>query len=239
MGPDFFSVTYGASGTTRELTMDTVDKLQRRFAIPTMHHLTCLGQSRAEVKAIIEDIKERNIYNILAVRGDMPQGMNYRQPADGLDHSYQLCELIRSYGNLFSIGVGGFPNREGESKYLKIKIDAGGEFVITQLFFDTKDYFDYVAMVRKAGVTVRIIPGILPISDYQTLLKLCSTIEVTIPQSVHDMFQSLDDEASYQAGVQFTVNQCNELLEGGAPGLHFFTMNEADPTRDILNKITR
>jgi len=238
--PDFFSVTYGAGGTSRELTVAIVDRLQKRFAIPTMHHLTCLEHSRAEVKAIIEQMKERNICNILALHGDMPKGVNHWQPVpDELEYSYQLCELIGSYGNFFSIGVGGFPNRKGDSKYLKIKMDAGAEFAITQVFFDTKDYFKYVARVRKAGVTARIIPGILPISNYQTLLKLCSTVEVTIPQSIYDIFQSLDDEASYQAGVQFMVKHCNELLEGGAPGLHFFTLNEVDPTRSILNRVKR
>jgi methylenetetrahydrofolate reductase (NADPH) len=238
LSPDFFSVTYGAGGTTRELTTAVADQLQKRFAVPTMHHLTCIRHSRAEVKAVIEKAKERNICNILALHGDVPKGMNHWQPvADEMEYSYQLCELIRSYDDFFSIGVGGFPHRENDSEYLKIKIEAGAEFAITQLFFDTRDYFEYVARVRKAGVTVRIIPGILPISDYQTLLKLCSTIEVAIPQSIHNIFQSLDGEASYQAGVQFMVNHCNELLKGGAPGLHFFTLNKIGPTRDIFNKI--
>lgn len=249
--PDWFAVTYGAGGTTRELTMDIVDELQKRFQIPTMHHLTCVGHSKAGLKAIIEKMKmkEKNICNILALRGDPPQGVNHWKPApDGLEYCYQLIELIRSYASFFSIGVAGFPeghincpDKETDSRYLKIKIDAGGEFVITQLFFNNKDYFEYLERVRKIGVMVRIIPGILPITDYQQLLRFCQTCGATIPQRVHEIFKPPDDyaEATYKAGVQFTVKQCNELLEGGAPGLHFFTLNKVDPTREILSKVKR
>ncbi len=247
--PDWFAVTYGAGGTTRELTMDIVDELQERFQIPTIHHLTCVGHSKAELKAVIEKMKEKNIYNILALRGDPPQGMNHWEPTPGgFEYCYQLIELIRSYGDFFSIGVAGFPeghidcpDKETDSRYLKIKINAGGEFVITQLFFDNKDYFEYLERVRNVGVKVRIIPGILPITDYQTLLRFCKTCGATIPQQVHDIFKPLDGntEATYKAGVQFAVEQCSELLEGGAPGLHFFTLNKVNPTREILNKIKR
>jgi len=247
--PDWFSVTYGAGGTTRELTMDIVDDLQKRFQIPTMHHLACGGHSKAELEAIIDKMKQRNICNILALLGDPPQGVDHWELVPGgFEYCYQLIEFIRSYGDFFSIGVAGFPeghincpDKETDSKYLKIKIDAGGEFVITQLFFDNKDYFEYLERIRKIGVTVRIIPGILPITDYQQLLRFCKTCGATIPQRVHDIFRPLDGdaEATYKAGVEFTVEQCNELLEGGAPGLHFFTLNKVDPTREILNKIKR
>ncbi len=247
--PDWFTVTYGAGGSTRELTMDIVDDLQQRFQIPTMHHLTCVGHSKAELKAILEEMKERNIRNILALRGDPPEGKEHWEPTPGgFTYCYQLIELIRSYGDFFSIGVAGFPeghidcpDKETDSKYLKIKIDVGGEFVVTQLFFDNKDYFEYLERIRKIGVTVRVLPGILPITNYQQLLRFCNTCGATIPQRVHHIFKPLDgnDEATYKIGVEFAVEQCNELLEGGAPGLHFYTLNKVDPTREILNKIKR
>ena len=229
--------------------MDIVDELQKRWQIPTMHHLTCGGHSKAELEAIIKKMKGKNICNVLALRGDPPQGMEHWEPVpDGLEYCYQLIELLRSYDSFFSIGVAGFPeghidcpDKETDSRYLKIKIGAGGEFVITQLFFNNKDYFEYLERVRKIGVTVRIIPGIIPITDYQQLLRFCKTCGATIPQQVHEIFKPLDGdaEATYKAGVQFTVKQCNELLEGGAPGLHFYTLNKVDPTREILNKIKR
>ena len=248
--PDWFAVTYGAGGSTRELTMDIVDELQKRYDVPVMHHLTCGGHSKEELKKIIDEMKRRNIRNILALRGDPPEGMNKWEPVlDGLDYTWQLCALIRShYGTSLSIGVAGFPeghvdcpDQETDAKYLKMKMDAGGEFVITQLFFDNKDYFDYVERVRKIGVKARIIPGIIPITNYQKLLRFCGNCGATIPRKVHNIFKPLDgnDEATYQAGVEFVTEQCQGLLEGGAPGLHFFTLNKVEPTREILSKIKK
>ncbi len=247
--PDWFAVTYGAGGSTRELTMDIVDEFQKRFGVPVMHHFTCIGHSQAELGAIIKEMKKRNICNILALYGDPPQGMEYWEPApNSLKYCYQLIELIRAYDSFFSIGVAGFPeghidcpDKETDSRYLKIKINAGGDFVITQLFFDNKDYFEYLERVRKIGVTVRIIPGILPITNYQQLLRFCNICGATISQRVHDIFRPLDgdDEATYKAGLEFTIEQCNELLEGGAPGLHFYTLNKVGPTREILSRIKR
>ncbi len=247
--PDWFSVTYGAGGSTREKTIEIADELQRRFEVPVMHHFTCVRHSKEELGRITGEMKRRNIRNILALRGDTPEDEESWIPApDGLEYCYQLIELIRAHGDFFSIGVAGFPeghidcpDKETDSKYLRIKIDAGGEFVITQLFFDNKDYFEYLERTKKAGVNVRIIPGIIPITNYQTLLRFCKTCGATIPQEVHDIFKPLDgnDEATYKAGVEFVVKQCNGLLAGGAPGLHFYSLNKVEPTREILNKIER
>ena len=248
--PDWFAVTYGAGGSTRELTMDIADELQKSLEVPVMHHLTCGGHSREELKTIIEEMKRKDIRNILALRGDPPEGMARWEPLpDGLDYAWQLCELIRSnYGNFFSIGVAGFPeghidcpDKETDSKYLKIKIDAGAEFVMTQLFFDNKDYFEYIERLGKIGANVRIIPGILPVTNYEALLKFCDRCGATIAPQVHNIFKPLvgDDESTYKTGIEFAIKQCNELLKGGAPGLHFFTLNKPDPTREILNQINR
>ncbi|MBN2097192.1 MAG: methylenetetrahydrofolate reductase [NAD(P)H] [Candidatus Omnitrophica bacterium] len=247
--PDWFSVTYGAGGSTRELTIEIVDQLQKRYGVPVMHHFTCVGHSQEELKKILQQMKQRNIRNILALRGDAPEGAQCWTPTpDGLEYCYQLIELIRSYGDFFSIGVAGFPeghidcpDKETDSKYLKIKIDAGGEFVITQLFFDNKDYFEYLERAKKVGVNVRILPGIIPITSYQTLLRFCGTCGATIPEKVHEIFKPLDGnaEATYRAGVEFAVGQCNDLLAGGAPGLHFYCLNKIEPTKEILSKIKR
>jgi len=247
MGADWFSVTYGAGGSTREATMEIVDELQEKFDIPVMHHFTCVGHSQEELKKILEKMKKNNIRNILALRGDAPEGEEFWTPApDGLEYCYQLIELIKEHGDFFSIGVAGFPeghihcpDKDTDTKYLKIKIDKGGEFVITQLFFDNKDYFEYVERARKAGVRVKILPGVLTITNYKTLLKFCGTCGATIPQKIHDIFKPLegDDEAVYKAGVDFAAEQCRELLKGGAPGLHFYSLNKVEPTREVLNKV--
>ena len=247
--PDWFAVTYGAGGSTREATMEIVDDLQKRFNVPVMHHFTCVGHNREELKDVLEKMKKRNIHNILALRGDAPEGEKDWKPSPGgLEYCYQLIELIRTFGDFFSIGVAGFPeghvdcpDKETDTKYLKIKIDSGGEFVITQLFFDNKDYFEYLERAKKAGINERILPGIIPITNYQTLLRFCKTCGATIPGMVHDIFKPLDGdkEATYKAGVNFAVKQCNDLLKGGAPGLHFYSLNKVEPTKEILNKISR
>ena len=247
--PDWFAVTYGAGGSTREATMEIVDDLQKRFNVPVMHHFTCVGHNREELKDVLEKMKKRNIHNILALRGDAPEGEKDWKPSPGgLEYCYQLIELIRTFGDFFSIGVAGFPeghvdcpDKETDTKYLKIKIDSGGEFVITQLFFDNKDYFEYLERAKKAGINERILPGIIPITNYQTLLRFCKTCGATIPGMVHDIFKPLDGdkEATYKAGVDFAVKQCNDLLKGGAPGLHFYSLNKVEPTKEILNKINR
>ena len=249
LGADWFSVTYGAGGSTREATMEIVDELQKKFDVPVMHHFTCVGHSQEELKKILSEMKKRNIRNILALRGDAPEGEEFWTPSeDGLEYCYQLIELIKSFGDFFSIGVAGFPeghinapDKETDSRYLKMKIDAGGEFAITQLFFDNKDYFEYLDRTKKIGVNVRILPGIITITNYQTLLKFCATCGATIPQAVHDIFKPLDGnaEATYKAGVEFAAKQCKELLDGGAPGLHFYSLNKVEPTREVLNRVRR
>ena len=238
LGADWFSVTYGAGGSTREITMDIVDELQKKFGVPVMHHFTCVGHSQEDLKKILGKMKEKNICNVLALRGDAPEGEEFWTPApDGFEYCYQLIKLIKSFGDFFSIGVAGFPeghvdcpDKATDTKYLKIKIDSGGEFVLTQLFFNNKDYFEYLERTKKAGINARILPGIITITNYQTLLKFCGTCGATIPQKVHDIFKPLDGdkEATYEAGVKFAVEQCNELLKGGAPGLHFYSLNKIE-----------
>lgn len=249
LGPDFFSVTYGAAGGNRERTMEMTDELQRRFGISTMHHLSCIGHNRAELNRIIDQMKEKGIYNVLALYGDLPKGIDNWKPApDALKYCYQLCRMLKSKGDFFSIGVAGFPeghvdspDKETDSRYLKIKLDAGGEFVLTQLFFDSKDYFEYIERVRKIGISQRIIPGIFPITAYQKLVDFCNDCNAHIPGWVHDIFRPLadDQKAIYEAGVKFAVKQCRTLLDGGAPGLHFFTLNKVEPTREILLRLRR
>ena len=248
LGPDFISVTYGAGGSTRGATMDICVEMQMRFTLPVVHHFTCVGHSQAELRTILDQMKSSNIKNILALRGDPPQGDDKQAPPpDEFTYCYQLLDLIRdNYGDLFSISVAGFPeghihcpDKETDSKYLKIKLDHGGEFVITQLFFDNAVYSEYLDRLSAQGVNVRVIPGILPITNYDGLLKFCNTCGATISQEVHDIFKPLrnDDEATRKAGIEFAVRQCRDLLDRGAPGLHFFTLNKTEPTTEIWNKL--
>jgi methylenetetrahydrofolate reductase (NADPH) len=248
LGPDFVSVTYGAGGSSRGTTMDICTEIQKRFDLTTMHHFTCVGHSQAELREVLARMKDNGIRNILALRGDPPKGVERWEPApDGLEFCYQLNDLIRDvYGDFFSIGVAGFPeghincpDKETDTKYMKIKIEHGGEFVVTQLFFDNAVYSEYIERLGDEGVNIRVIPGILPVTSYEGLLKFCDICGTAVTEEVHDIFKpiSSDEDATIKAGIEFAVRQCNDLLDRGAPGLHFFALNKVEPVREIWKSL--
>ncbi|MBL7047973.1 MAG: methylenetetrahydrofolate reductase [NAD(P)H] [Nitrospira sp.] len=247
LGPDFISVTYGAGGSTRGTTMDICDEMQKRFDLPVMHHFTCVGHSTTELQDIMEQMKKRNIMNILALRGDPPKGVDDWKPAaDGLQYCYQLNDLIRTHGDYFNIGVAGFPeghincpDKETDSRHMKIKVEHGGEFIMTQLFFDNTLYTEYIERLQKHDIKIRVLPGILPITSYEGLLKFCATCGATVTDEIHDIFRPIkdDEEAVKKAGIEFAVNQCKDLLRRDAPGLHFFTLNKVEPVREIWKRL--
>ena len=243
--PDFMTCTYGAGGSSRDKTIDIVEHIQKKEHTTGMAHLTCVLHTKEEIRGIISDIKDRGIKNILALRGDPPADNPGWQPgSENFKYSSELAAFIKKeFGDHFCIGAAGFPeghllckDRDRDAQYLKIKIDAGVDFVITQLFFDNKDYFDYVKRLRKLGITNRIIPGILPITDYEKLQRFCSMCGATITENVKKIFEPLQGDAlaMEQAGIDFAVKQCKELLAGGAPGMHFYTLNKLSPTDKIL-----
>src|SRR6266850_7268264 len=229
--PDFISVTYGAGGGSREKTLDIVDHIQKKHHILGVAHLTCVCHTKEEIKNIVDQIKALGICNILALRGDPPKdNPNWQPNEQNFKYSSELCAFIRkNCGDFFGIGVAGFPeghvlcpDREQDARYLKIKIDSGADYVITQLFFDNKDYFDYVKRLRELGVANRVIPGIIPITDYNGIVNFCKVCGANVPQKIHDAFGPIQEnkEATLQKGIEFAISQCRELLNGGAPGLH-------------------
>jgi len=245
--PDFISVTYGAGGGSRDKTFDIVEHIERKYSTIGVAHLTCVLHTKDEIKVIISDIKRRGIQNILALRGDPPkENPNWQPTEHNFKYSSELCGFIRKdFGDSFSIGVAGFPeghilspNREQDAKYLKMKIEAGADFVITQLFFDNKDYFEYVGRLKKLGVSNRVIPGIIPITDYDSIVRFCKMCGASVPQKVHDIFEPIqnDPEKTLKAGIDFCIKQCRELLQKGVPGLHFYTLNKVHPVDVILRE---
>jgi len=243
--PDFISCTYGAGGGSRDKTLDVVEYIESAHGITGLAHLTCVLHTKDEIKAIIKEIKARGIGNILALRGDPPKDKPDWMPgADNFKYSSELCAFIRQHFNEdFTIAVAGFPeghllcpDRDQDAKYLKIKVDNGADFVITQLFFDNKDYFEYVQRLRNLGVTARVVPGIFPITNYPGLVRFCQMCGASVTDEVRSIFGPIaeDKEATFQAGVDFAVKQCRELLKGGAPGLHFYSLNKVNPTDKIL-----
>ncbi|VAX35582.1 5,10-methylenetetrahydrofolate reductase [hydrothermal vent metagenome] len=245
--PDFISCTYGAGGGNRDKTFDIVQLLQEKYNIVGLAHLTCVLNTKEELKNILTDAKTRGIQNILALRGDPPVDNPDWQPGENnFKYSSELCAFIcEHFQDYFGIAVAGFPeghilcpDRNKDAEYLKLKFDNGADFVMTQLFFNNQDYFDYVKRLRKVGVKASILPGILPITNYQGLLKFTATCGATVTQEVKDIFEPIadDKEAVLKAGINFAVKQCQDLLAGGAPGLHFYTLNKISPVDKILSQ---
>ena len=248
LNPDFISCTYGAGGGSRERTFDIVQHIQETHRLPGVAHLTCVCHTRDEIKTILDQIRQRGIRNVLALRGDPPLDNPDWQPGpDNFKYSSELCAFIRRHhGDVFSIGAAGFPeghilcpDRDLDAHYLKIKIDNGADFVITQLFFNNQDYFDYVRRLRNVGVTVRILPGILPITNYDSLIRFCENCGTTVPQEVHDIFSPIKDDPDrcMEEGIRFATRQCRDLLDNGAPGLHFYALNKLHPVDAILTAV--
>jgi methylenetetrahydrofolate reductase (NADPH) len=245
--PDFCSVTYGAGGSTREKTLGIVDRIQREMHITAMAHLTCVNATVDETDAILEQSRALGIKNILALRGDPPSGLDEFVRTDGgFEYSYELVRHIRASGG-FSIGVAGFPEghvacREGKHvdwQRLQAKIDHGADFVITQLFFQNCHYFECRDFLAKRGVTVPIVPGLLPILSASQIKRFVALCGAAMPQPLlEELDRCGDDErAIAEFGVEYATRQCEELLREGAPGLHFYTLNRAASTTAVLNNL--
>ena len=245
--PDFCSVTYGAGGSTREKTLAIVDRIQREQQITAMAHLTCVNATIAETCAVLEQTRALGIKNVLALRGDPPNGATEFVKADGgFEYSYELVRRIREFG-AFSIGVAGFPEghiacREGRHadwQRLKAKIDHGADFVITQLFFDNRRYFECRDFLAALGVNVPIVPGILPILSTSQIKRFVGLCGAELPPALLSELEKRgdDDEAVSAFGIEYATRQCEELLREGAPGLHFYTLNKARSTTEVVNNL--
>jgi len=245
--PDFCSVTFGAGGSTRDKTLMIVDRIQRQHGLTAMAHLTCVNATKEEIRGYLTEASARGIKNILALRGDPPGGEGeFKMTEGGFEFSYQLVEFIRQTGG-FSIGVAGFP--EGhvackEGKYvdwhrLKNKIDHGAEFLITQLFFENRDYLEFRDYLTKLGVTVPLVPGIISILSTAQIKKFVALCGAGLPETLVTELEKRgnDDEAVTQFGIDYATNQCQELLRQGVPGIHFYTLNKARSTTAILKNL--
>ena len=245
--PDFCSVTFGAGGSTRDKTLMIVDRIQRQHGLTAMAHLTCVNATKEEVRGYLAEARARGIKNILALRGDPPGGEGqFKMTEGGFEFSYQLVEFIRQTGE-FSIGVAGFP--EGhvactEGKYvdwqrLKNKIDHGADFLITQLFFDNRDYLEFRDCLIKMGVTVPLVPGIISILSTAQIKKFVALCGAGLPKALVTELEKRgdDDEAVAQFGIDYATHQCQELLRQGVPGIHFYTLNKARATTAILKNL--
>ncbi len=242
LSPSFVSVTYGAGGSTRRKTIDITERIKRDIGIEAMAHLTCVGHGRNEILDLLEELEQAGIENIMALRGDPPRGeTNFVPHPDGFRFASELIQFIHSRKD-FCLGVAGYPevhpeaiSKEDDLANLKRKVDAGGQFVVTQLFFDSKHYFDLAQRAKTAGIHVPIVPGIMPITNVAQIKRFTQMCGAKIPLDLLKKLEAVegDNEAVTQVGIQHATNQCETLLRGGAPGIHFYTLNKSLATRTI------
>ncbi|MBI5105687.1 MAG: methylenetetrahydrofolate reductase [NAD(P)H] [Solirubrobacterales bacterium] len=246
LDPAYVSVTYGAGGSTRGKTLEIVSRIKEEHGLEAMAHFTCVGATVDELRATLDEMAAAGLDNVLALRGDPPAGQDeWRKTEGGLEYSRELVQLIRR-DYPFAIGAACFPEThihaaspEDDLRYLKEKVDAGVDFLITQLFFDNALYYDFVERARAIGVDVPIIPGILPITSYKQLARITSMCGATLPAHVIDELEARkdDQEAIAEFGVAYATMQCADLLAHGAPGVHFYTLNRSPATRAILSAL--
>lgn len=248
LSPDFISVTYGAGGSTRDRTVDLVIRIQRDEGICAMAHLTSVGASQQQVGSLVEHLVENGIENLIPLRGDFPADANPDLVVpNGFRYASEMVSFIRQHhGNRLCLAGAAYPEGHPQCRdldldlaHLKWKVDAGLDFLVTQLFYDNRHYFDFVARARKAGITIPIVPGIMPILDVAQIERITRMCGATLPpllQTELDRRRN-DPVALLQLGVAQATAQCADLLARGAPGIHFYTLNQSPATRLILTAL--
>ncbi|MDP6559396.1 MAG: methylenetetrahydrofolate reductase [NAD(P)H] [Candidatus Binatia bacterium] len=245
--PAYVSVTYGAGGSTRRKTIDITKRIKHEIGLEAMAHLTCVGHGREEILPLLDELEQAGIENIMALRGDPPQSESSFVPhPDGFRYADGLVSFIRSRKN-FCLGVAGYPevhpeaaSKDADLANLKRKVEAGGDFVVTQLFFEPRDYFDFVERAGKVGIKAPIVPGIMPVTNVAQIKRFTQMCGAKLPSPLLAKLEAVDGDpkAVAQVGIEHATRQCQELLRGGAPGIHFYTLNKSHATRTILSSLS-
>jgi len=245
--PSFVSVTYGAGGSTRRKTIEITKRIKQELGIEAMAHLTCVGHSRAEISAILDEIEAAGVENIMTLRGDPPRGeAEFIPHPDGFRHANELVSFIRSRKPAMCLGVAAYPevhpeapSKEADLTNLKRKVDAGADFIVTQLFFDDRDYFDLINRAQAVGIHLPVIPGIMPITDVAQIKRFTQMCGAKIPAALLADLETVEGkkEAVVEIGIRYSIIQCKSLLKNGAPGIHFYTLNKSTSTRTILSEL--
>jgi methylenetetrahydrofolate reductase (NADPH) len=244
--PSYVSITYGAGGSTRRQTLDLCARIENEIGLRVMAHLTTVGHTQEEIDAILDQLWQAKIENVLALRGDPPQGERYTPTPGGFAYASDLVAHVRKR-HPFCVGVAGYPeghvqclNRTRDMEHLKQKVDAGASLIITQLFFDNQDFYRFRDDARKIGINVPIIAGIMPILNVSQIKRFVTMCGAKIPHSLLVAIEQVegDKDAVYKMGVEHSIRQCRELLDSGAAdGLHFYTLNMSRATIDIVRAL--
>ena len=246
LGPAFVSCTDGAGGSTRERTARIVTRIAAETDITAVAHLTCVGSAQADLRAALEGYRDSGIENIMALRGDPPRGETTFVPApDGFAHAVELVRLCREVAD-FCVGVAGYPEPHPEApdfdtdvRHLVDKVRAGADVVVTQFFFEADDYFRLVDAVAAHGMDVPIVPGVMPITNVKQIQRMAELQGSAFPADLADKLMAVEDDpdAVRALGVEVATKLCTRLIEGGAPGLHFYTLNRSTATREIATNL--
>jgi methylenetetrahydrofolate reductase (NADPH) len=244
--PAYVSVTYGAGGSTRRLTVELVRRIKREVGIEAMAHLTCVGASQTELQGVLDELVQGSIDNVIALRGDPPRGeTKFVRHPDGFAYGSELVGFIRPRYD-FCVAAACYPEKhtdspdaESDLRNLKTKVDAGVDFLITQLFFDNQDYLRFVDRARRAGISVPVVAGIMPITNASQIKRFTAGCGASIPAPLLEKLDAAGDdaEAVRAIGVEHATAQCRDLLSRGVPGIHFYTLNRSRATRDILDRL--
>jgi methylenetetrahydrofolate reductase (NADPH) len=240
--PDFVSITYGAGGGTRATTLRYAKLLQQEHGFEVMPHLTCVGHTRDQLLEILEEFAEAGFRNVMALRGDPPKGEStFKAVPGGLSYGSDLVSLIRENFPDFGIGVGGYPEKHPEAKdaksdmkNLKIKVEAGADFITTQLFFDNSAYQNFVQRCQDAGISIPVLPGLLPVLSIGQVRRFCKMCEAGLPSALENALENASETEQPVIGANWALQQVKELLEGGAPGYHLYALNKSQSTLRIL-----
>ncbi|MDQ6991992.1 MAG: methylenetetrahydrofolate reductase [NAD(P)H] [Mariprofundus sp.] len=246
--PAYISVTYGAGGTTQDRTRGIVTRIKEETGLSPVAHLTCVGATKEELASLLADYRAAGVENILALRGDAPEGVDsFQAVAGGFSHATDLIPFLREQGD-FSIACATYPEGHPESaggvaddiRYLKLKQDRGADCAVTQYFFDNEAFFRFRDQCSAASITMPIIPGIMPIGNFDQIVRFSSMCGATIPTWLHQKMEPIkgDLDAVKAMGIELAAKQCRELLQADAPGLHFYTLNRSEATIAIHNQLT-
>lgn len=242
--PGFISCTYGAGGSTRSRTLELCEQITRQYGIPATAHFTCLGGTVPELREWLAWARDRGVRNIMALRGDPPAGQaSFVEVAGGLRYANELVALIHADFPQFGIGVAGYPEKHPQAPSLQVdidnlkrKVDAGADAIYTQLFFVNDRFYEFCDKCRSAGITVPIIPGIMPVGNFAQIKRITSLCGAELPASFAARLEAVQDDkdAQYQAGVDFAAAQCLDLKQHGIPGIHFYVLNRSSACEQIL-----
>lgn len=245
--PDYITCTYGAGGSTQTKTMDVITAVKTAFDVPVASHLTCVGSTADDLRSYLEEASRKEVDFLVALRGDPPQGDSKFQPVEGgFSYANELVEFIRAEFPQFGMAVAGYPevhqealSAESDLENLKRKVDAGADIVITQLFYDNTDYFEFCDRCETAGIEVPIVPGILPVTNLAQIQRITSLCGSKLPdQFVQRLSQKEHDvDWQFEVGVEFAAAQVKELIDQGAPGIHFYVLNKSQATLRVLEAV--